>query len=320
MAKYRLLIVDDDPETSLILSAWLAEEYESFVAGNGLDALLQIAKIEPDLMIVDVMMPVMDGFELLRRIRSTPGFEKTVVVFLTAKDSDQSIRKGYETGADVYLTKPFDPDMVRILLRNLIEDTELRPRPKAFTAEDLARFQMSRQSVAHGLEGNGEAQVPDTRPRVLIVDDDPVILEFLSMLCCPEFQVLTATDGLEAIDQAYSFKPDLFVIDRLLPRVSGEQVVRLLQATPEFQTTPIVLISARPERKGEAFVEKLGVEEFMIKPLDPERLLTRLREIVAAPDFCVRRSRPSLPFETAETGLAARISESAPMEGRSIPD
>lgn len=295
MNPYRVLIVDDEPETSLILSSYLTGEYESFVAGNGLDALLQIDQIEPDVVIVDVVMPVMSGLEFVRRLRSLPRFERTLVVFLSARDQDQSIRDGYETGADVYLTKPFDPETVRILLRNLIEDTGLEPGRKAYTLAELSEYRMSRKSFPQAEEGEGRSATSPAVSRILIVDDDPVILQLLAPALRPEFEVMTASDGLEALDLAYLYKPDMFLIDWVLPRVSGVQMVRVLQSTLEFLNAPMFIISARSGEKDRNYVDKLQVAEFFAKPLDPERILAALRGVARRPEYRVRRHRPALP-------------------------
>lgn len=302
MDKFRILAVDDDPQTQLILSAHLWEEYEGFSAGNGLDALLQLDRIQPDIVIVDVLMPVMNGLEFVRRLRSYPRFEKTIVIFLSARDQDSAIRDGYKSGADVYITKPFDPETIRILIRNLIEDTGLLPSPKTCTAAEIAEFQRARSAQnAPASPSRGRTPAPP-RPRVLIVDDDPVVRELLAASCEPEFEVLLARNGLEALDQAYLNKPDLFIIDWMLPRVSGAQVVRVLQSTLEFLRAPIFFISAHAAGDELGCVERLQVAEFFAKPLDPDALLASMRRAVSDPGFRIRAERPALPRKQERAG------------------
>lgn len=307
MEKYRVLIVDDDSETSVILSNYLAQEYETFVAGNGLDALLRIDQIEPDILIVDVMMPAMSGLEFVRRLRSFPRFERTLVVFLSAKDQDEEIRDGYAMGADVYLTKPFDPETVRILLRNLIEDTGTRHSPKAYDCRELEEFQLSRRSFPQAHKPAAIATGGPAIPRVLIVDDDPVILDLLSAACRPDFEVVTARNGLEALDAAYLFKPDLFVIDWVLPRVSGAQIVRVLQSTLEFKGAPVLIVSAYSKQQTLNYLKEFPISGFFAKPLDPDEITAALREDAARPEFRIHRHRPEVEgaarvFDFAESG------------------
>lgn len=295
MERYRVLIVDDDAETSLILASFLADEYESFLADNGLDALLQMDQVEPDIVIVDVVMPVMSGLDFVRRLRSFQRFENTLIVFLSAKDEDQHIRDGYETGADIYLTKPFDPETVRILLRNLIEDTGRTYHPKAYTCEELSEIRLGKRSFPHLDPQKTLRSSTSCVPRVLMVDDDPLILELLASACREEFEVLTARDGLEGLDLACLYKPDMFVIDWMLPRVSGAQLVRVFQNTLEFLRSPIYMISARTTQRDRSYLEKLPIERLFTKPLDPEEIAATLREAAAEPAFRIHRHRPELP-------------------------
>lgn len=295
MEKYRVLIVDDDSETRLILSSFLSDEYEPFLAGNGLDALLQIDQIEPDIVIVDVVMPVMSGLDFVRRLRSYSRFEKTLIVFLSASDEDQEIRDGYESGADVYLTKPFDPETVRILLRNLIEDTGRRRHPKAYTYQELSEIRLGRRSFPQIDSQKTLRSSTSSVPRVLMVDDDPLILELLAAACREDFEVLTARDGLEGLDLACLFKPDIFVIDWMLPRVSGAQLVRVFQNTLEFLGSPIYMISARATQRDRDYLEKLRIDGLFAKPLDPDEIAAALRNAAATPAFRIHRHRPELP-------------------------
>src|SRR5690606_24348299 len=114
--KHRIMIVDDDADMRALLSMSLSGHYEVFEANNGLDAMFKLGKYEPDIAIIDIMMPLMDGKELMRKIRGTAGCETIPLLALSALNSRDDIREGYNAGADLYLTKPFDPDRI---LRNV---------------------------------------------------------------------------------------------------------------------------------------------------------------------------------------------------------
>lgn len=309
MDRYRVLIVDDDPETSLILANFLSDEYEAFVSENGLDALLQVDQVEPDIVIADVMMPIMCGLEFVRRLRSLERFSGTLVVFLSARKEDREIREGYETGADVYLTKPFDPETVRILLRNLIEDTGRARSRKAYSFRELSEFQLARRSFPQLEAGRDVPGSASPIPRVLVVDDDPLIVELLASACRPDFDVLKARDGLEALDLAYVFKPDLFIIDWMLPRVSGAQLVRVFQNTLEFLHAPIYMISARTGQRDIDYLNHLRVAGIFTKPVDPEEIVSALREATTRPEFRVHRHRPEIPATLSAGSLGLESGE-----------
>ena len=122
--QYTILLVDDEPDVLEFLSYNLSKEgYRVFTAKNGKDGLELIKKNHPHLVILDVMMPGMDGIETCREIRSIPEFKETIVVFLTARGEDYSQLAGFDAGADDYIAKPIKPRIltsrVKALLRRL---------------------------------------------------------------------------------------------------------------------------------------------------------------------------------------------------------
>ncbi len=123
----KILLVDDEPDILEIVSYNLSSEgYEVYTAVNGVEAVAKAKKKNPHLIILDVMMPEMDGIEACEVIRSTPGLENTIITFLTARGEDYSQVAGFDAGADDYITKPIKPKVlvskVKALLRRLKEE------------------------------------------------------------------------------------------------------------------------------------------------------------------------------------------------------
>ena len=123
----RILLVDDEPDILEIVSYNLTSEgYEVFTAKNGAEGVAKAKKKHPHLIILDVMMPEMDGIEACEILRNTPGLENTIITFLTARGEDYSQVAGFDAGADDYITKPIKPKVlvskVKALLRRLKED------------------------------------------------------------------------------------------------------------------------------------------------------------------------------------------------------
>ncbi len=104
----RILIVDDEPSIVVSLE-WLMrhEGFETLVAGDGEAALAAVERSAPDLVILDVMLPAMNGFEVCQRIRSDPRFDGVKILILSAKGRDSEVARGVALGADAYVTKPF---------------------------------------------------------------------------------------------------------------------------------------------------------------------------------------------------------------------
>jgi two-component system, OmpR family, alkaline phosphatase synthesis response regulator PhoP len=109
----KVLIADDEPDIVEIISYNLTKEgYETYSVKNGIEALDKINAIKPDLVILDIMMPKMNGVEVCQTLRAKPEFNDTLIIFLTALSDEASQIKGFETGADDYVSKPISPKIL----------------------------------------------------------------------------------------------------------------------------------------------------------------------------------------------------------------
>jgi len=118
MDKAKILIVDDNPANIETLNETLENEFDIYFATNGNDALQKVQLLEPDLILLDIMMPGMDGFEVCRKLKENEQFRDIPVIFITALDQPEDESKGLVLGAVDYVTKPFNPDLVRLRVRN----------------------------------------------------------------------------------------------------------------------------------------------------------------------------------------------------------
>jgi len=110
-SKANILLVDDDPSIIIALEFLMKQQgYQVQIAENGQQALDMVENFIPNVILLDVMMPGMDGFEVAKRIRSNDALSNTQIIFLTAKGTKEDRRKGYKSGGEVYLIKPFDND------------------------------------------------------------------------------------------------------------------------------------------------------------------------------------------------------------------
>ena len=121
----KLLIVDDEAHIRMLIEQTLEdledEDVEFFTAENGEQALEIIQAENPQLVFLDVMMPKMNGMEVCRRVKKELALDKVFIVLLTAKGQELDRLKGQEVGADVYMTKPFDPDLILSKAREVLE-------------------------------------------------------------------------------------------------------------------------------------------------------------------------------------------------------
>lgn len=134
----RILVVDDEPRLVRLVRANLERlGYQVSTAGNGKQAIEAVEAEDPDLVVLDVMMPNMDGYEATRRIRE---FSQVPIVMLTAKTEQSDKLKGFDLGVDDYITKPFSPEELIARIRAVLKRSQTQPEPRTrpiFTAGDL---------------------------------------------------------------------------------------------------------------------------------------------------------------------------------------
>ena len=121
----KILAVDDERHIVRLIQVNLERAgYEVVTAYDGREALKKIDEERPDMVVLDVMMPYMDGFETLKQIRANPLTRSLPVIMLTAKAQDQDVFKGYTHGADIYLTKPFNPMELLTFVKRIFMEME----------------------------------------------------------------------------------------------------------------------------------------------------------------------------------------------------
>jgi|GEM_PF-2298210 len=134
--RYRVLAIDDDKDILDVINITLSPTFDVLTLSDSVDALEIIDIFEPDIVIVDIMMPKVTGYQIMELLRESPKHSHVTVVVLSAKDAARDIKYGYKLGANLYLTKPFNPDR---LLRNvqMLASTIGKPRPKSFSMRDV---------------------------------------------------------------------------------------------------------------------------------------------------------------------------------------
>ena len=156
MAK-RLLVVDDDVGLLLAVSDTLrAEGYDVTTARRGAEAMIRIAEALPDLIISDIRMPGMDGYQLVRNLRSHARTRLVPIVFLTAKDETADRIAGFRTGVDAYVTKPFEPDELVAIVAGILERVQR-------THSDLARLFGEHETAGHEFQRDEKLTVAEWR-------------------------------------------------------------------------------------------------------------------------------------------------------------
>ena len=295
MGKYRILVIDDDEDARRLIGMALRPRYEVVESCDGLDALSRLDQIEPDLAIIDIMMPMMDGYQVCEAIPPQPALAQSMqVMFLSAYGTKDNIKKGYAAGANLFLTKPVDPER---LLKNIDLSIAHEPppvRPKRHTLADLERMGAGQESEkdGHPAEPPERAAVtppppsptpakfpqhpipstlPEVRPRILMVDDDEEMLKMLDLALRDDFETVTAVNGMEAIERMVEYQPDLLLIDIMMPKMNGYQLLQSVRRNAYFGTMPIVVLSAKSTPRDQEYAAKMGRDALSAQTLSRRR-------------------------------------------------
>jgi two-component system, OmpR family, alkaline phosphatase synthesis response regulator PhoP len=126
--KKKIVVADDEPFILSALQDTLSEEFQVFTASNGREAVELVGKVNPDLIILDVMMPEMDGLETTRVLKQEKAISATPIILLTAKGQITDIEKGFKSGADAYIVKPFSPARLIEKVEEIFEKVEMRKK------------------------------------------------------------------------------------------------------------------------------------------------------------------------------------------------
>lgn len=138
----RILVVDDEEHIRFLVKTNLERGgYEVTTATNGREALESVAEQAPDLLVLDVMMPEMDGLEVLKNLKADPATSAIPVVMLTAKGQDSDVFHGWQSGADLYLTKPFHPRELIVFVKRILDNVdEMERQNKTYEVTDIEEF------------------------------------------------------------------------------------------------------------------------------------------------------------------------------------
>ncbi|MEQ9122483.1 MAG: response regulator, partial [Alphaproteobacteria bacterium] len=263
----RVLVVDDIPINQRLLAARLtAEYYEVQCASNGVEALEMMAAKHPDVVLLDVMMPGMTGFEVCERIKQSPDFGHVPVVMVTALDSIEDRVRGLEAGADEFLSKPVNDvallTRVRALtrLKRILDELKLREA----TDDEFG----IRESIAN-ISGDGGGWLVLDLP-----GGDLDALEEAAAICGSDLTVMR--DGEAAAERLAAGEAELLVLE-VSGSIDGLRLCSQLRARPETRSTPILLIGDSWETDALYKGLELGASDYAIRPMDHAELVARIR-------------------------------------------
>lgn len=266
----RVLVVDDILANVKLLEARLSAEYFDVVtAMSGPEALGICDRGQCDIVLLDVMMPGMDGFEVCRRLKANPATHHIPVVMVTALDQPSDRVRGLEAGADDFLTKPVNDlaliARVRSLVRLKMMQDELRMR--AVTSKDIGIRDPLAEAVAEpGLNG-----------RVLVVDDRASSYERIAQFLKAEHHVEVERKAQEALFKAAEGAYDLVIVSLALPDFDPLRLCSQIRSLDRTRSLPILLL-AEPEDEARLLRGfEIGVNDYLTRPIDRHEMAARVR-------------------------------------------
>jgi len=262
----RILVVDDQAANVRLLEALLQAEYfDVCTASNGLDAIA-VAKVEqPDLVLLDVMMPGIDGYETCSRLKDDPATRHIPVVMVTALDQREDRIRGLEAGADDFLTKPIDDVTLFARVRSLL-------RLKAVL--DELRYRESSSAVS-GCSGDIQDDV-DVAARVVIVSADPRATRRYAAAMPPQTDVCEIHGPGEAV-AAVRDGADLLIVDLTSIDYDGLRLCARVRSDATTRQLPILAIVHPDDVQHAVRALDIGVNDIIHRPVDAGELAARAR-------------------------------------------
>ncbi len=281
-----ILVVEDSKTSRKVISMLLERKgYRILEATVGAEAFTQTEKIVPDLVLLDVMLPDMSGYDVLLRLKRDSRFAKIPVVMLTGKTGAADRLRGMKSGSSEYLTKPFDPaKLLAVIAKYLVENEGVVPvaAPQKRSAPITAKAPGAAVSApAASVSKVAEKEKPAVKKagKILVIEDSPTSRKVISMvLVRNDFEVREAITGVEGLGIVNREDIDLVLLDAMLPDMTGYDVLASMKKNGKLAKTPVIMLTGK---KGSADREKgirAGSVAYLTKPFDPEKLLATIRE------------------------------------------
>lgn len=255
----RILIIDDSPDNIQILMELLKDEYKVIAATDGLKGIaLAQREPQPDLILLDIMMPGIDGYEVCKRLKSSELTLNIPVIFISAMSGSEDNYKGLEFGAADYLKKPVLPEITKARIKNHLKLKE---------CEDRIRFLKKNANAETGNIGTNETGAL----RLLVVEDNEINLEVMtSQLEGMGYEVFQASNGEKALTLLAKNDFDVILTDLDMPVMDGYKLTKQLRK--KGSKTPIIAITASDYDLSKKKVIEYGFTDYILKPFSNDTI------------------------------------------------
>ena len=253
-----LLIVDDVHENLHALMSVLRDHYRLAAATSGAKALeLARRQPRPDLILLDIRMPDLDGYQVLAALKADPATAEIPVIFVTALAEAADEARGLALGVADYITKPVNPELLKARIGNQLELRRYRHNPLLF---DLS------------------PPDPSQPPALLVVDDIPENIHELLEALKDEYRIMVAGNGAKALELVQGANPpDLILLDVVMPEMDGYEVCRRIKQTAAGARIPVIFVTVVDAVRDKVRGFALGAADYITKPFDIDEVRARVR-------------------------------------------
>jgi two-component system cell cycle response regulator len=269
---------------------------------NGVDALDAVNRMKPDIVLLDVMMPGLDGIEVCRRIKANPATQHIPVIMVTALDQPEDRVRGLEAGADDFLTKPVNDVALFCRVKSLVRLKMLTDELRSRTGGDPLRLLQTDLAAADSLPG-----------RILVIDNGPQLGERIRAALASLHEVRLATGPQEAMEAfgAGEAPVELVIVNLDMEGVDALRVCSQLKSVEQTRQTPILIIVDPEDRPRLLRALDLGVNDYLMRPVDRQELTARVSTQIRRYRYTERlrtsvRASMEMAITDALTGLYNR--------------
>ena len=257
-----IMLIEDNPLTLRILIEHLKKlGHQTAIARSAEEALRQIGMQKPDLILLDILLPGIDGFETCRRLKGNLATKDIPVIFLTALSQPEDKVKAFEVGGVDFLTKPvnFTEVSARIHTRLSIQKLQRRLKTRSNVISSGLVPHQNRKSV------------------IMVVEDNPMTLQLLEKyLDGMGFHAIGTSSGEDALQAIESTQPDLILLDVMLPGIDGFETCRLLKNSLQTRDIPVIFMTALSETQDKVKAFEAGAADYITKPHHYAEIATRI--------------------------------------------
>jgi len=266
----RVLIVDDIPVNVKLLEARLLAEYFEVVTASSGAAAIEICRSQDiDIVLLDVMMPEMDGFECCQLLKADAATAHIPVVMVTALDQPSDRVRGLEAGADDFLTKPVDDVQLMARVKSLV-------RLKLLSDELRARAKTSHQ-IALEDATQTEFGVPVDGGRILVIDTHRERAERVKSFLSDSHMVNILTEPADAVFQMAGGEFELAIVSMVLDGFDPLRICSQIRTVEQARSIPIILVAEEQDRPQIVKALDLGVNDFIMRPIERHELSARVK-------------------------------------------